>query len=220
MTKSVRDFILSLILLGYTLVMIVFFREDFDESFPVVYTFIGLYFVYNSLSIYFPRLNDFPGSRKPFSYYFKESSKETYDANLYRRDRKQALLIILLYFPALTLVGFFIHSLFDQPTIYIFFLFLLINLADYICVLFWCPFRQFFLKNKCCTTCRITNWDRLMKFWILLFIPHPMSYLLFGIGLFVFVHWEYTIYKYPKRFYASTNESLRCYHCDDIQCKK
>ena len=33
--------------------------------------------------------------------------------------------------------------------------------CDLICVLIWCPFRLM-MKNKCCTTCRIFNWDHLM----------------------------------------------------------
>ena len=35
--------------------------------------------------------------------------------------------------------------------------------CDLICVLIWCPFRLI-MKNRCCTTCRIFNWDHLMMF--------------------------------------------------------
>jgi len=35
--------------------------------------------------------------------------------------------------------------------------------CDLICVLIWCPFRLM-MKNRCCTTCRIFNWDHLMMF--------------------------------------------------------
>ena len=44
----------------------------------------------------------------------------------------------------------------------------LISLAyavcDMICILFFCPFQTWILKNKCCTTCRIYNWDFAMMF--------------------------------------------------------
>lgn len=220
MTKSMRDFVLSLILLAYATVMIVFFQEDFRNSFPIVYTFIGLYFLYNSLSIYIRSLNDFPGSRKPFLYNYKSSSKHSLDRAQYKKDNKNALLIFLLYFPGITFLCLLLIEFFEYSYIYLFLLFLLVNVGDYVCVLFWCPFRKFFLKNKCCTTCRITNWDRLMKFWVLLFIPHIMSYLLFTLGLLIFLHWEYVLMKHPERFYASTNEQLRCYHCQTTVCKK
>jgi len=220
MTKSVRDFIISIILLAYATVMIVFFQENFKQSFPVIYTFIGLYFIYNSLSIYFPNLNEFPGSKKPFKYNYKPSGNDTLDMVQYKKDQKGALAIFLVYFPSITLLCVFIIRYLNPPYLYLFLLFLLVNLGDYICVLIWCPFRKWFLKNKCCTTCRITNWDRLMKFWVLLFIPHIMSYILFFLGLVIFLHWEYMLYRNPLRFYAKTNAQLRCYHCQENTCEK
>ena len=40
---------------------------------------------------------------------------------------------------------------------------ILISLAygvcDMICILFFCPFQTWIMKNRCCTTCRIYNWD-------------------------------------------------------------
>ena len=39
----------------------------------------------------------------------------------------------------------------------------LFYVCDLICVLIWCPFRLI-MKNRCCTTCRIFNWDHLMMF--------------------------------------------------------
>lgn len=220
MSKSVRDFIFSLILVVYTIVMIVFYQAKFIDLFPVIYPLAGLYFVYNSLSIYIPKINEFAGSKKPFNYFYKSTKQRELSPSITAQDNKLAVLIFVLYFSTITLLGWLITAYFSLPSIYIFLVFLLLNLGDYICVLFWCPFRTIFLKNKCCTTCRITNWDRLMKFWILLFIPHIVSYVLFAIGLLIFVHWEITIYKHPERFYASSNELLRCYHCEESLCKK
>ena len=45
--------------------------------------------------------------------------------------------------------------------------------CDLICVLIWCPFRLL-MKNKCCTTCRIFNWDHLMMFFT---IPNDTRFL-------------------------------------------
>lgn len=220
MSKSVRDFIFSLILVVYTVIMIAFYQAKFIELFPAIYPLAGLYFVYNSLSIYSPSINEFTGSKKPFNYFYKAPPHPKISTSTIEKDRKRALLIFVLYFSTITLLGWLITEYFSLPSIYIFLVFLLLNLGDYICVLFWCPFRTIFLKNKCCTTCRITNWDRLMKFWILLFIPHIVSTILFGLGLIIFIHWEIMFYRHPERFYASSNELLRCYHCEHIKCKK
>ena len=38
-------------------------------------------------------------------------------------------------------------------------------LCDLICVLFWCPFRVWLMKNRCCTTCRIFNWDHMISYF-------------------------------------------------------
>jgi hypothetical protein len=218
MTKSVRDFILSLILVIYTIFMMVFYYDKFIELFPIIYPLAGLYFAYNSLSVYIPSLNEFAGSKKIFKQFYKPSPQEKVFTEQLKHDNMQALLIFILYFTAITVLSWFIISYLSF--IYIFLLFLLLNLADYICVLFWCPFRTIFLKNKCCTTCRITNWDRLMKFWVLIFIPHIVSYILFTIGLIIFIHWEIAFYRHPERFYTSSNEMLRCYHCTQEKCKK
>lgn len=220
MSKSVRDFILSLILVVYTTIMILFFQNKFIELFPVIFPLAGLYFAYNSLSIYVPSINEFAGSKKPFAYFYKPSKTVALKKESIQKDQRNAVIIFILYFSSLTLIGWLMTNYVSQPFIYIFLLFLLLNLGDYVCVLIWCPFRTIFLKNKCCTTCRITNWDRLMKFWILLFIPHLVSYILFCIGFFIFVHWEISIYKHPERFYAASNEMLRCYHCANMKCKK
>ena len=38
------------------------------------------------------------------------------------------------------------------------------SVCDLVCILFFCPFQTWFMKNKCCGTCRIYNWDYAMMF--------------------------------------------------------
>ena len=38
------------------------------------------------------------------------------------------------------------------------------GVCDMVCILFFCPFQTFILKNRCCTDCRIYNWDYAMMF--------------------------------------------------------
>lgn len=89
--------------------------------------------------------------------------------------------------------------------------------CDLICVLIWCPFRLM-MKNKCCTTCRIFNWDHLMMFTPMLFIPSFYSWSLFLMSLIVWVVWELCVLLYPERFWEMTNEALQCSNCTDKLC--
>ncbi|MGN1002385.1 MAG: hypothetical protein ACI4PC_06400 [Oscillospiraceae bacterium] len=90
--------------------------------------------------------------------------------------------------------------------------------CDLICVLFWCPFRVWFMKNRCCTTCRIFNWDHLMMFTPLFFIPGVYTWSLCLMSLAVFLVWEITFSLHPERFWEGTNEALRCSNCTDRLC--
>ena len=89
--------------------------------------------------------------------------------------------------------------------------------CDLICVLIWCPFRLI-MKNKCCTTCRIFNWDHLMMFSPLIFIGGFYAWSLFGLSLIAFAVWELCVLIYPERFWEMTNVALKCSECTDKLC--
>lgn len=90
--------------------------------------------------------------------------------------------------------------------------------CDLICVLFWCPFRVWFMKNRCCTTCRIFNWDHFMMFTPFLFVPGVYSWSLAGLSVIIYVIWEIQVYTHPERFTDACNESLKCKNCTDHLC--
>ena len=90
--------------------------------------------------------------------------------------------------------------------------------CDLVCVLFWCPFRQLILKNRCCTTCRIFNWDHLMMFAPMLFVRSFFAQSLFLMSLFVFAAWELCILLHPERFLEQSNAALTCANCTDKLC--
>lgn len=90
--------------------------------------------------------------------------------------------------------------------------------CDLICVLFWCPFRVWMLKNRCCTTCPIFNWDHLMMFSPLLFIRGIFPLSLFVVAAVVFVVWEVFFTLHPERFCEDTNTALQCHNCADRLC--
>ena len=83
--------------------------------------------------------------------------------------------------------------------VHLFLISVLFYVCDLICVLIWCPFRLI-MKNKCCTTCRIFNWDHLMMFTPMLFIRGFFSWSLIFISVLVFIVWEVCVILYPERF--------------------
>ena len=89
--------------------------------------------------------------------------------------------------------------------------------CDLICVLIWCPFRLI-MGNKCCTTCRIFNWDHLMMFTPMLFVGGFFSVSLIIFSVINFIIWEVVIYLHPERFWEKSNMSLKCSECTDKLC--
>lgn len=96
---------------------------------------------------------------------------------------------------------------------------LMYSVCDIICILIYCPFQRWVLKNKCCITCRIYNWDYPMMFTPLIFIPTMYNYTLVGVSVLILIVWEYTYYKHPERFVEETNISLSCENCKEFMCK-
>ncbi len=89
--------------------------------------------------------------------------------------------------------------------------------CDLICVLVWCPFRLM-MGNKCCTTCRIFNWDHLMMFSPFVFIGGFFPLTIFALAVLAWLVWELCVAIYPERFSERTNTALRCSECTDKLC--
>lgn len=94
---------------------------------------------------------------------------------------------------------------------------LLFYVCDLICVLVWCPFRLM-MKTKCCTTCRIFNWDHLMMFSPLLFVGGFYAWSLVAMAALAWLVWELCVAIYPERFWEVTNTALQCSECTDKLC--
>ena len=92
------------------------------------------------------------------------------------------------------------------------------SVCDMICILFFCPFQTFFMKNRCCVTCRIYNWDYAMMFTPLIFIKHPLALSLFAISMVLVIVWEITVRLHPERFSETTNACLSCANCTEKLC--
>ncbi len=161
------------------------------------------------------------GSQKLFQFRFipSEDLKRINYKNLRDyiiRTTKQAYKVMLLWAAAivfLTLLRYF-NIISDT---YLFLFTVTFYVCDLICVLIWCPFRLI-LKNRCCTTCRIFNWDHLMMFTPMLFVRGFYSLSLLLMSILVWLIWELAVMMYPERFSEITNEALRCSNCTDKLC--
>ena len=91
--------------------------------------------------------------------------------------------------------------------------------CDLICVLIWCPFRLM-MKTRCCTTCRIFNWDHLMMFSPLFFMGGFYGLSLAFLSVAAWLVWELCVMMYPERFWDKSNLALKCSECTDKLCSQ
>ena len=92
------------------------------------------------------------------------------------------------------------------------------SLFDMISVVLWCPLQLALMRNRCCTTCQIFNWDGIMTVTPLLTCWCWFSGLLILLSLVVLVRWELAFARHPERFDERTNASLLCVNCKDKLC--
>lgn len=136
-----------------------------------------------------------------------------------RRHRLREIVPVIVFWLvfniALTLL-FDRFGLFDQRLAMLWMLFYF--LFDMICVVLWCPLQLVLMRNRCCTTCQIFNWDGIMTVTPLLLIPCWFSWVLIAQALVVLVRWELAFARHPERFDERTNASLLCVNCKDKLC--
>lgn len=93
------------------------------------------------------------------------------------------------------------------------------SVCDMICILFFCPFQEWFMKNKCCGTCRIYNWDFAMMFTPLIFVGGLWGWSLLALSIGLLVKWEVRYRLHPEWFYEQSNLSLSCANCQEKLCR-
>ena len=129
---------------------------------------------------------------------------------------KSAYKVMILWCLLIAAIGFLYH-LQVIGRIGLFMITLLFYVCDLICVLIWCPFRLI-MKNRCCTTCRIFNWDHLMMFTPLIYMRSFYAWSLIVMAFLAWLIWELCIMMYPERFWHQTNVALKCSECTDKLC--
>lgn len=89
---------------------------------------------------------------------------------------------------------------------------------DMVCVVLWCPLQVLLMRNRCCTTCQIFNWDAIMVATPLLFAGGWFSVILLALAVVILLRWELAALRHPERFDERTNARLSCGQCTDRLC--
>ena len=185
-----------------------------------IFHILWLIWVIDMLLQLIPVKNHIPlGSQKHLKHHFREvkdrinkESLKKYISNTTKAAYKVMLLWLALV--AAIAVLFYTGAIERQHLLIISVVF---YVCDLICVLIWCPFRLI-MGNKCCTTCRIFNWDHFMMFSPIVFAGGFFAVSLFALSLVVFAVWEICVFLYPERFWEGSNVSLKCSECTDKLC--
>lgn len=186
------------------------------EKAPILLLIIWLVFLIEMILRFFPCKFESMGCQKQFLKNYRPCENNEIDCS--DRPRKYSILMIIIFWLLLnTIFGvLYICNIIDVGILII--ISLIYSVCDMICILFFCPFQTWFMKNKCCTTCRIYNWDYAMMFTPLIFVKNIYCLSLVIISIILMVEWEILYKKYPHRFYESTNMSLRCENCSEKLC--
>ena len=159
------------------------------------------------------------GSQKLFVNRFKPiREKIDYEAlrNYIRTTTKAAYKVMLLWVALIAAIGILYWTGFFRK-IDLFMITVCFYVFDLICVLIWCPFRLL-MRTRCCTTCRIFNWDHFMMFSPIIFVGGIYAVSLVVMSLLAWVVWELYIMMYPERFWDKSNAALKCSECTDKLC--
>ena len=183
------------------------------ERRPVILTVMWVVFVVEMVFRFFPSRIESPGCQKQF----KRNYIKTGKTEITIPDNHAAVLVALLWisfngiFGALHMIGFL-----DDGIMIL--LCSAYSVCDIICILFFCPFQTWFLKNKCCSTCRIYNWDYAMMFTPLFFVRRDYAWSLLALSVALLLRWEVTFFRHPERFSENTNAYLHCKNCNEKLC--
>ena len=183
------------------------------ENMPVIIYITWAVFAVEMIFRFFPSRYESPGCQKQFARNYVKSGR----TEISIPDNNATVLVALIWivfngaFGALHMSGVLDDS----------FMILLCSaysICDIICILFFCPFQTWFMKNKCCSTCRIYNWDYAMMFTPLFFVRKSYTWSLLALSVALLVRWEITFYLHPERFSEKTNDYLKCANCSEKLC--
>ena len=183
------------------------------ESKPLIISVIWTVFTIEMVMRFFPSSLESPGCQKQFA----RNYIRTGNTNIEVQDNNGVMLVALIWIAFNGIFGW-LHMLGILDDGIMILLCCAYSVCDLICILFFCPFQTWFLKNKCCVTCRIYNWDYAMMFTPLFFVRKSYTWSLLVLAVALMLRWEITFYKFPERFAETTNGYLSCRNCPERLC--
>lgn len=179
-------------------------------------------FILTILARFIPGLVKNPGYQKQFTRYFAASPNFDEEniriKRTVKRANRGAWKVLGVWAGVNLIIGIlYLNGIFDETVMIL--LALLYSVADVVCILYYCPFQHLLMKNRCCMTCRIYNWDFMMMCTPLIFIKSWLTWSLVAVALLVLIRWEYVYKHHPERFFGATNGKLRCVNCTSKLCR-
>ncbi|MBQ7321293.1 MAG: hypothetical protein IJW99_04285 [Clostridia bacterium] len=179
----------------------------------LIYGIIWLVYTVEMAFRFFPSRLESMGCQKQFKHNYRPTGEDPPQLQSWKRT----LAVILVWVGLNGLIGALYYTgILDGGILILISLFY--GVCDMICILFFCPFQTWFMKNRCCTVCRIYNWDFAMMFTPLVFIPNVYTWSLLGMSLLLLLRWEITLRRHPERFSDRTNACLSCQNCTEKLC--
>ncbi len=199
------------------LAVLVFYILDKTEILTynsVLPTIVWVFYVAEMMMRFFPSKMESMGCQKQFKRNYEPVGENITPTN---QSWKQTAIVTVVWLALNSIFGaLYFAKIIDEGILVL--IGLAYSVCDIICILFFCPFQTWFMKNRCCATCRIYNWDFAMMFTPLVFIPSLYTYSLLGFALLILVRWEITYRLYPERFSTATNRCLDCSRCEEKLC--
>lgn len=176
---------------------------------------IWVVFVVEMILRFFPAKLESMGCQKQFAKNFRPFAGEGGEEK--PNSTKTAIIVAVLWLSLNGIIGALYYLRVINWEILIL-ISLFFSVCDIICILFFCPFQTWIMKNKCCATCRIYNWDYAMMFTPLVFLRNVYALSLFGLALLLLIKWEVVAYLHPERWDEQKNQSLSCNMCREKLC--
>ena len=180
----------------------------------ILFALIWINYAVEMISRFFPSKLESPGCQKQFQKNYLPTNKKEPKI----QSSKKTFLVAAIWIAGNAAIALlYAIGLIDTGIL------ILISLAygvgDMICILFFCPFQTWFMKNRCCTTCRIYNWDFAMFCTPFILIPHIYTWSLLALSLALLMVWEIMLHRRPERFSTATNAYISCANCTEKLCK-
>ena len=189
-------------------------RTEILTYHAIVPMIVWVFFIIEMLLRFFPSKFESMGCQKQFGRNFEPVRGVTVPTN---QSWKRTALVTAVWLLLNAVIGaLYLFGIIDRGILIL--IAIGYSVCDIICILFFCPFQTWFMKNRCCATCRIYNWDFAMMFTPLVFIPSWYTYSLLGCAIALLLRWEITYRLHPERFSTATNKCLDCSRYEEKLC--